>query len=268
MLDAERIEAAITPRTKAVVPVHFAGACVDLDPIRQLAERHGIPVIEDAAHAPGPRYGGRWIGETGTAIFSFHPIKNLPPAAKAVWSAPTTRRSPTAFAACNSMAWAWTPTTAESQGRTPQAEVIEPGYKYNLTDINAALGLGQLDRLAEMNAAPRGARRPLPNVAGGHAVQPLTVPAYPSSTPGICSSFAWTRPHAASTRSSSWQRLQAQNIGTGLHFLRGSPTEILPRERLQRRQPAEHRMEFGAPGRCRCFPDMTTDRRRSRGEPL
>ena len=77
MSDAGRIEAAITPRTRAIVPVHYAGAAFDLDPLYALAARHGIPVIEDAAHAVGTRYRDRPVGARGTAIFSFHAIKNL-----------------------------------------------------------------------------------------------------------------------------------------------------------------------------------------------
>ncbi|EJZ58190.1 pyridoxal phosphate-dependent enzyme [Pseudomonas fluorescens R124] len=69
MTDAARIEAAITPRTKAIIPVHYAGAAFDLDPLYALADKHGIPVIEDAAHAAGTRYKGRHVGSQGTAIF-------------------------------------------------------------------------------------------------------------------------------------------------------------------------------------------------------
>ncbi|SUG92597.1 UDP-4-amino-4-deoxy-L-arabinose--oxoglutarate aminotransferase [Salmonella enterica subsp. enterica] len=77
MVTPEHIEAAITPQTKAIIPVHYAGAPADLDAIYALGERYGIPVIEDAAHATGTSYKGRHIGARGTAIFSFHAIKNI-----------------------------------------------------------------------------------------------------------------------------------------------------------------------------------------------
>lgn len=77
MVTPERIEAAITPRTKAIIPVHYAGAPADTDAIRALGQRHGIAVIEDAAHAAGTTYRGRHVGDRGTAIFSFHAIKNM-----------------------------------------------------------------------------------------------------------------------------------------------------------------------------------------------
>ena len=77
MTSAETIEPLITARTRLIIPVHFAGAAVDMDPLRQLAKAHSIPLVEDAAHAVGTEYRGERIGRRGTAIFSFHPIKNM-----------------------------------------------------------------------------------------------------------------------------------------------------------------------------------------------
>lgn len=77
MVTPQAVEAAITPRTKAIVPVHYAGAPCDIDGIRAIAERHGIPVVEDAAHAAGTYYKSQHVGHQGTAIFSFHAIKNM-----------------------------------------------------------------------------------------------------------------------------------------------------------------------------------------------
>jgi UDP-4-amino-4-deoxy-L-arabinose-oxoglutarate aminotransferase len=74
MVTPEAVEA--PPRTKAIIPVHYAGAPCDIDAIRAIGERHGIPVIEDAAHA-GTYYNARHVGWQGTAIFSFHAIKNM-----------------------------------------------------------------------------------------------------------------------------------------------------------------------------------------------
>lgn len=75
MVTPEAIEAAITPRTRAIIPVHYAGAPVDLDAIRAIGARHGIPVIEDAAHAAGCYYKGKHVGNQGTAVFSFTPLR-------------------------------------------------------------------------------------------------------------------------------------------------------------------------------------------------
>lgn len=77
-LDPDRIEAAITSRTRAIVPVHLYGAPADLDPINAVAGRHGLPVIEDAAQAHGAIYSGKRVGSCGVAAaFSFYPTKNL-----------------------------------------------------------------------------------------------------------------------------------------------------------------------------------------------
>ena len=77
-MDVQRLDAAVTPRTRAIVPIHFAGLPVDLDPLYAIARRHGLRVIEDAAHAIGTGYKGRRIGSFGdTQVFSFHPNKNM-----------------------------------------------------------------------------------------------------------------------------------------------------------------------------------------------
>jgi len=77
-IDVSQIEPAITPRTRAVIPVHLTGQPADMDPILELARRYGLPVIEDCAHAPGATYRGRSCGAMGqTGCFSFYPGKNL-----------------------------------------------------------------------------------------------------------------------------------------------------------------------------------------------
>ena len=79
-LDAERIEERITPRTKAIVPVHYGGLPCRLERIWEIAERHGLAVIEDAAHTMGARYAGRRIGSSprsAFSVYSFHPNKNM-----------------------------------------------------------------------------------------------------------------------------------------------------------------------------------------------
>jgi len=78
LIDVTKVEAAITPRTVAILPVHLYGQCADMDPLLEIAQRHGLQVIEDAAQAHGARYKGRPAGSMGTlGCFSFYPGKNL-----------------------------------------------------------------------------------------------------------------------------------------------------------------------------------------------
>ena len=76
MVTPEAIEEKITPRTRLIVPVHFAGAALNMGPIRKITEKHNIMLVEDAAHALGSEWNGERIGAKGTCMFSFHPIKN------------------------------------------------------------------------------------------------------------------------------------------------------------------------------------------------
>ena len=150
MADAAQIAKAITPRTKAIIPVHYAGAPADLDPIYALAAQHQIAVVEDAAHAIGTRYRERWIGQQGTAIFSFHAIKNMTCAEGGL----VTTDDDELAAKVRMLKFHGLGVDAfdrQMQGRKPQAEVITPGYKYNLADINAAIAVVQLHRLPKLN---------------------------------------------------------------------------------------------------------------------
>ena len=218
MTDAGRIAAAITPRTKLVVPVHFAGAPLDIDPIRELASDRGIGLVEDAAHAAGSAYRGRPIGRTGTAVFSLHPIKNLTSGEGGIVCtdddelAATVRRLRFHGLAADTF-------DRETQGRAPQAEVVEPGYKYNLPDMNAALGLSQLGRLDEMNAA-RGklAARYRERLAEIDSIEPLGLPAYPFGHAWHLMVVRVDESRAGLDRDGFMAALKARGIGSGLHF--------------------------------------------------
>lgn len=151
MTDADKIEPLITEKTKLIVPVHYAGASLDLDPIYALGEKYGIAVVEDAAHALGTEYKGKPIGHRGSCLFSTHAIKNVTTAEGGVFTthdaelADKVRRLK--FHGLGVDAF-----DRETQGRAPQAEVVEPGFKYNMPDICAVLALGQMDRIDEITA--------------------------------------------------------------------------------------------------------------------
>ena len=146
-ISVEAIERAITPRTRAIIPVHYAGEPCDMDEILALARRHGLKVVEDAAHAVGADYRGRKIGSHGDAVcFSFYATKNM-----------TTGEG--GMVTTNDPALADRIRTLILHGMSHDAwkrytkagswfyEVLEPGFKCNMTDIQAALGIHQLRRL-------------------------------------------------------------------------------------------------------------------------
>ena len=218
MTSAERIEAAMSERTKLIVPVHFAGASVDLDPMYALAERYGVPLVEDAAHAAGTTYRGRPIGARGITVFSFHPIKNMTTGEGGMIC---TDRDDLADELRRLRFHGLGQDTfqRETQGRAPQAQVLEPGYKYNLPDMNAALGVSQLARLDDMNARRAAlAARYAEKLAAFDGITPLGVPDYPMG-------HAWhlyiVRIEAERTgidRDAFMAEMKARKIGTGLHF--------------------------------------------------
>ena len=218
MSDAGRIEAAITPRTRAIIPVHYAGAAFDLDPLYALAARHGIPVIEDAAHAVGTRYRDRPVGARGTAIFSFHAIKNLTCAEGGMLvtddDALAERVRRLKFHGLGADAF-----DRASQGRKPQAQVIEPGFKYNLTDINAAIALVQLQRLDALNARRAELAERYRQRLAHLPVAPLALPDYPQHHAWHLFILRIDAERCGLDRDAFMQGLQARNIGSGIHFI-------------------------------------------------
>lgn len=218
MTDAARIEAAITPRTKAIIPVHYAGAACDLDPIYALADKHGIAVIEDAAHAAGTRYKGRHVGARGTAIFSFHAIKNMTCAEGAMFVTDNetlaSRVRMLKFHGLGVDAY-----DRLTHGRKPQAQVIEPGFKYNLADINAAIALVQLQRLDAINARRSELATRYQQRLDGLPVQALTVPSYPQQHAWHLYILRIDSERCGLDREAFMKGLQDRGIGTGIHFI-------------------------------------------------
>jgi len=218
MVTPETIEACLTPRTKLIVPVHFAGAAVDMEPIRRLAERRGIAVIEDAAHAVGTEYKGERIGRRGISIFSFHPIKNITTAEGGMFCcddqvlADRVRRLK--FHGLGVDAF-----DRRMQGRSPQAETLEPGYKYNMPDICAVLGLGQLTRLDEFIAKRTAlAMRYRQRLEGMKEIRSLSDPSYPIKHAWHLFIVRLDAEQTGITRDEFMEALKRKNIGTGLHF--------------------------------------------------
>jgi hypothetical protein len=146
-IDLTLIEAAITPRTRAIMPVHFAGLAADMERIHAVAARHKLRVIEDAAHAIGTRCNGRLIGSFGDVVcFSFHPNKNITTIEGGALSLPSAAE----LKAIELQRFHGL--TRDAEGN---ADVLLPGGKYNLSDVSASIGLAQLERLEEFNEKRR-----------------------------------------------------------------------------------------------------------------
>jgi len=142
-IDPALIEAAITPRTRAIMPVHFAGLAADMERVHAIAARHKLRVIEDAAHAIGTRRNGRLIGSFGDMVsFSFHPNKNMTTIEGGALSLPSDAELNTVELQ------RFHGLTRDADGN---ADVLLPGGKYNLSDVSACIGLAQLERLHEFN---------------------------------------------------------------------------------------------------------------------
>jgi dTDP-4-amino-4,6-dideoxygalactose transaminase len=147
-MDLDRLEEAITARTRVIVPVHFGGLPMDLDLLYDIANRHGLRVLEDAAHAMGTEYKDKRVGSFGdTQVFSFHPNKNM---TTGEGGCVITRDQQVAeqisrlrFHGIDRQAW-----NRYSKSGGQDYEIVLPGFKYNMMDIQAAIGIHQLKELS------------------------------------------------------------------------------------------------------------------------
>ena len=215
-VDAKR---RITARTRAIIPVHFAGQAVDLDAFRELARAHSLDLVQDAAHALGTAYRGQEIGSTGElAVFSFHPIKNITTAEGGMVVLSDAKRAERLrllrFHGVSKNAW-----KRHEGGGKARYEVVEPGWKYNLTDLQAALGIHQLAKLDGFNARRRelGLRYEA-LLADVPEVTPLERVTYPGKHAWHLFVVRLDLETSPLDRDSFMGALEARKIGTGLHF--------------------------------------------------
>ena len=146
-LDVARVAPAITARTKAIMPVHFAGLPVDMERLLGIADQHGLRVVEDAAHAIGSRYKGQMIGSFGDlAVFSFHPNKNM----TSIEGGAISTAKPAEAVQFEQHRF-----HGIQRNALGEVDVVFPGAKSNLTDVAAQVGIDQLKRLEEFNGRRR-----------------------------------------------------------------------------------------------------------------
>ena len=218
-MDLNLVEKAITKRTRVIMPVHFAGLPLDMDALYDMANRHGLRVLEDAAHAIGTEYKGKRIGSFGDVqVFSFHPNKNI---TTIEGGCVVTRDKEFAdqigrlrFHGMDRQAW-----NRYGKSGTQDYEIVLPGYKSNMTDVQAAIGLHQLkdlggyiDRRGEL------ARRYQEALADWTQ---WTLP----QQPDFDHVHAWhiytptiNEEAAGMTRDEFMHAMKERNIGTGLHY--------------------------------------------------
>ncbi len=260
MVSPDAVWERITPRTRLIVPVHFAGAPADIELIRQMAAQGDVPIVEDAAHALGSEYRGDRVGRTGTSIFSFHPTKNITSGEGGMFCSDDSRLLERIrrlkFHGLGEDAYA-----RDTQGRAGQAQVLEPGYKYNMTDISAALGLMQLARVDAFNRKRAElAMRYRERLSEVDGILPLAEPAYPIR-------HAWhlfivrVEPERAGIgRDDFIDELKRRNIGTGLHF-RAVHLQKYYRESMGLRRGMLPHTEWNSDRICSLplFPEMSID---------
>jgi len=153
-IDPRKIEEAITDRTAAIIVVHYTGHPADMEPIREIAARRGIHVIEDAAHSLPASYRGERIGSASNFVaFSFYATKNLTTAEGGMLTGDPELVDRARIISLHGMSRdAW---KRYEKGGSWEYEVVFPGFKYNMTDLQAAIGLQQLRKLGEMQSARR-----------------------------------------------------------------------------------------------------------------
>jgi len=217
-IDATLIAAAITPRTRAIIPVHYAGHPADMDPIRELARGHRLLVLEDAAHALPATYRGRKIGSgPNPAAFSFYATKNITTAEGGMLTADADFLARARILSLHGLSR--DAATRYEAGGHWSYEILAPGFKYNMTDIQGALGLWQLRKLHRLQARRREVVAAYQAAFAGDEALEL-----PVERPWV--EHAWhlyvlrIRPEVLRIgRDRFIEELTARNIGTSVHFI-------------------------------------------------
>jgi dTDP-4-amino-4,6-dideoxygalactose transaminase len=223
-IDPLKVEAAITSKTKMILPVHYAGHPVELDSINQLARDNQLTVFEDAAHSVPAKYKGKMIGSHGNPVaYSFYATKNLTTAEGGMLVADQELLERARVISLHGMSR--NAADRYSQGGSWFYEVETPGFKYNMTDMQASLGLVQLRRLANLQSRRR---QVVARYQAAFAQHPaLEIPVERQEV-----EHAWhlyvlrLHPEALTIgRDQFIEELKALNIGISVHFI---PVHIHP----------------------------------------
>lgn len=218
-LDPAAVEAAITPRTKAILTVDYGGHPCDYDRLQAIADRHGLVIVDDAAHALGASYRGRPVGTLASVTaFSFYATKNLSTgeggAAVTDDEALADRIRLLSLHGMSRDAW-----KRYSDTGSWYYEVVAPGWKYNLSDVLAAIGVGQFERFDEFQ---RRRRELVARMSAGLAEVPGV--RLPVERPEVVHAWhlfpiALELERLSIDRARFVKELRAENIGTSVHFI-------------------------------------------------
>jgi dTDP-4-amino-4,6-dideoxygalactose transaminase len=216
-IDPTAIEAAISPRTRAIVPVHFAGRPAEMDSIGAIARKHGLLVVEDAAHAIESVFRGKKIGSLSPlTCFSFYATKNMTTAEGGMVTTDDDELAQKikVIGLHGLSADAWS--RFSDQGYK-HYDVVFPGFKYNLTDLAASVGLAQLPKLAKWLERREAIWRFYQEAL---ADLPLTLPPAPAPDT-LHARHLYTvlvRDDAKVTRDGFLSEMHKRGIGTGVHY--------------------------------------------------
>lgn len=213
------VELAVTPRTRAIMPVDFGGHPADLDALETIAQSRGIPLVEDAAHALGAASSGRPVGSQATVTaFSFYATKNLTTGegGAVVTNDKDVHERMRSLSLHGMSRDAW---LRYSDKGSWYYEITAAGYKYNLSDVLAAIGLGQLERFTEMQARRRELAAHYDCLLGD-----LPEVCRPLVRPGVTHAWhlyaiALELERLTIDRASFIRELQMENIGSSVHFI-------------------------------------------------
>jgi dTDP-4-amino-4,6-dideoxygalactose transaminase len=215
-LDPAAVAAAVTERTRAILPVHYAGHPCDMGALEAIAQKHGVAIVEDAAHALPARYKDRWIGQTDHAVcFSFYATKNLTTGEGGMLTGSADLVEKARVASLHGMnrdAW-----KRYDKGGSWYYEVVMPGFKYNLPDVLAAIGLAQLRKLDAMQAVRR---RVVEAYDAAFAELPVTTPVERGDVESALHLYPLRlRDEAPIGRDEFIERMKDEDIGTSVHFI-------------------------------------------------
>jgi dTDP-4-amino-4,6-dideoxygalactose transaminase len=218
-IDPGAVERAMTPRTRAIIPVHFGGLAADLESISAIARRAGIAVIEDAAHAFPTRFGGKLIGSISDfTCFSFYATKTITTGEGGMLCTDDDARAEH----CRMMSLhgisrdAWNRYRAEGSWFY---EVVAPGFKYNLTDLAAALGLAQLQKVHRMRERRQEIAMLYNNAFGKSGRYELPAFGDPEAHAWHLYPLRLNLERLRIDRGQYIDELRARSIGTSVHFI-------------------------------------------------